>query len=447
MSGARWKLVWLAVACLVLTVAGTALAATGYLTYRGCIANDPESGCAAPRHPSLGNNVGLAVSPDGQSVYVAAAEGTVTRLAPDPVTGDLVGKDCLADQGRHGCRDIPHDSLNSATGVAVSPDSASVYVTSAERTNAVTWFARSQTGKLSYRSCIANGGAHAGTRPCNQPPRNSLDSNEAIAISTDGTSVYVVSSGSDSITRFDRAPSGRLTYHGCFADDGAHGCRRPKHDSLGGAFDVAVTPDGKSVYVAALQDDAISRFNRRSNGALAYKGCIANDGAHGCRRPKHDALGGPDALAVSPDGQSLYVASVRAGSVMRFLRSPSGRLEPGGCFANWGAHGCKEPAENSLHAADGVAVSPDGQSLYVASMSGPTVNGGPGAVSWFVRRPDGSLGSIGCFADGGKHDCDPPPIESLGSPESVAVSPDGGSVYVGSYGRALSVFDRERAAP
>jgi DNA-binding beta-propeller fold protein YncE len=43
----------------------------------------------------------------------------------------------------------------------------------------------------------------------------------------------------------------------------------------------------------------------------------------------------------------------------------------------------------------------------------------------------------------GKHGCRPTPLESLGSPESIAMSPDGGSVYVGSYGRAISIFDRE----
>ena len=76
-------------------------------------------------------------------------------------------------------------------------------------------------------------------------------------------------------------------------------------------------------------------------------------------------------------------------------------------------------------------------------MSGPTVNGGPGAVTWFNRGSAGALASRGCIADMGKHWCKPTPLESLGSPESIAMSPDGVSVYVGSYGRAISIFDRE----
>jgi sugar lactone lactonase YvrE len=329
----------------------------------------------------------------------------------------------------------------------MSPDGTSVYVTSAEPTNAITRFASDDSGRLTYQSCMANGGPHAGTRPCAQPPRNSLDSNEAIAISPDGASAYVVSSGSDSITRFDRRPNGALTYHGCIANGGAHRCRRPKRDSLGGAYDVVVTPDGKSVYVAALAGNAVTRFDRRPSGALIYEGCVANGGKHGCRRPKHGALGGADALAVSPDGGSLYVVSARAGAIMRFVRSPTGQLEPGGCFANGGAHGCREPAQDSLYGADGVAVSPDGESVYVAAMSGGTVNGGSGALSWFARHRDGSLTSMDCFADVGTHACEPPALDSLGSPASVAVSPDGDSVYVGSYGRSISIFDREAPRP
>ena len=446
MSGPR-RLLALLVLAGALALAAAALAATGSLTFRGCIANAGADGCQAPKRDSFGNNVALAISQDSGSVYVASFNGTLTRLTRDGATGDLSFTDCFADAGRHRCRDVPHDSLDGGSGVAISPDGASVYMTTEEPTSAINRFKVARTGRLGYRSCLANGGGHSGARSCDKPPRNSLDSNEAIAISPDGRSAYVVSSGSDSITWFGRKSTGELRYRGCIADGGKHGCRRPNHDSLAGAFDVAVSPDGESVYVASLTADAVTRFERRPTGALVYKGCIANDGNHGCRRPKHDALTGADALAVSPDGNSVYVAAIRAGAITRFDRSAGGRLEPGGCFASFGAHECRQPLQNSLHAADSVAVSPDGASVYVGAMSGPTVNGGAGAISWFKRGADGSLTSRGCFADGGKHECEPPPLDSLDSPESVAVSPDGRSVYVGSYGRAVSIFDREQPGP
>lgn len=430
-----------------LALAATALAATGSLAYRGCIANAGADGCQQPERDSLGNNAGLAITPDGSEAYVAGVNGTLTRLARDQSTGDLSFTDCFADGGRHRCRDVPHDSLDGASGVAVSPDGASVYVTSEEPTSAITRFKVNRFGRLGYRSCLANGGRDRGAPGCDHPPRNSLHDNEAIAISPDGRSAYVASSGSNSITWFGVRANGELRYRGCFADRGKRGCRNPKHDSLGGAFDVAVSPDGGSVYVASLDGDAVTRFDRRPDGSLAYKDCIANKGHHRCRPPGHNALGGADALAVSPDGRSVYVTAIRAGAVMRFNRGPGGRLVPGGCFANFAAQGCRQPPQNSLAAANGVAVSPDGESVYVTAMSGPSVNGGAGAVTWFARNRDGSLVSRGCYADGGKHDCAAPPLESLSSPASIAVSPDGRSVYVGSYGRAVSVFDREQALP
>jgi DNA-binding beta-propeller fold protein YncE len=442
----RRCLVGLAAATAVLAAAAAALAATGSLTYSGCIANKGEDGCNRARDKALGNGVGMAVSPDGSSVYVVSVEGTLARLTRTGPS-ELTYEDCFADQGRHDCRDIPHDSINSAAGVAISPDGESVYVTSGQRTNAITRFKRGSSGRLVYRSCLANGGAHAGTGGCSKPPRNSLDSNEAIAVSPDGRSVYVASSDSDSITRFDRRPSGALKYRGCVSNGGGRGCRNPKHDSLGGAFDVVVTPDGGSVYVASLGGDSITRFTRGPTGALTYKGCYANGGEHGCRKPDRNSLGGADAVVASPDGTSVYVASLGAASVTRFSRSPGGRLEFGGCIANWGSHGCRRLDQNALNAAGGIAASPDGESVYVTSMTGPTINGGVGAVSQFKRRTDGSLSPRGCFADGGKYECAAPALNSLGSPASIAVSPDGGSVYVGSFGRTLTIFAREVAAP
>ena len=437
------SIIALALGAALLLLAAAALAATGTLTYSGCFANKGKHDCSRPVHNSLGNNVGLAVSRDGASVYVATVTGSLTRF-DRAAGGELTYRDCFTEDRGHGCGKPRHDSLDHAADVAVSPDGESVYVVAGEGTNAITRFNRNVvSGKLHDSDCIAVGGRFG----CRKARRNSLEANQGVAVSPDGRSVYVASAGTNSITRFDRMPNGALKYRGCVANRGAHGCRKPQHDSLEGASDVVVSPDGRSVYVTALDGDSVSRFARAPTGAISFKGCVASRGANGCRRPAHNSLGGAEALAVSPDGTSVYVASLEGNAVSRFDRAASGVLEYAGCIADDGGHGCREPTHNSLHSADGVAVSPDGRSVYVTALTGASINGGPGSLTRFERAANGTLTYRGCWADEGQHDCTAPALDSLGSPASLAVSPDGTSVYVGSYGTELSTFHRELAAP
>ena len=82
-----------------------------------------------------------------------------------------------------------------------------------------------------------------------------------------------------------------------------------------GSEDVAVSPDGKNVYVVGNGDDAISEFTRDDHGVLTWEGCIAdaNDtDPTSCSDNKTAAgLINPDAIAISPDGNNVYVTGVR----------------------------------------------------------------------------------------------------------------------------------------
>ena len=96
---------------------------------------------------------------------------------------------------------------------------------------------------------------------------------------------------------------------------------------------VAISPDGKNVYVASSRSDAIAIFRRDARtGTLTQRagaaGCIAARGAGGCASAR--ALNGPNSVAVSADGRNVYATSLVSDAVAVFRRDrATGALTPG----------------------------------------------------------------------------------------------------------------------
>jgi DNA-binding beta-propeller fold protein YncE len=154
----------------------------------------------------------------------------------------------------------------------------------------------------------------------------------AIAISPDGRNVYVAASGSDAIAVFDRNPvTGALTQ-----PKGRGGCvaaliGKAKGDNCGlaiglvGPNSVAVSPDGRTVYATSRTGSSITAFHRnRKSGALkqlppSASGCISGQPIPGCTLGR--ALKWPDVVVVSPDGKNVYVGDFAGSGVISFARS------------------------------------------------------------------------------------------------------------------------------
>ena len=202
-----------------------------------------------------------------------------------------------------------------------------------------------------------------------------LDGAVGIAVSPDSRNSYVASSVDAAVAVFDIDPATggldsrrRARTLGLVSESGSLlACEDGR--ALLQAWAVAVSPDGRNVYVASLQSDAVLIFDRDPDtGALNQKpgleGCISQDGTMGTCT---DSLGldGAHDLAVTPDGRQVLVVGFNSSSLVTFSRdSSTGELDPLECFTFGGTEGCTDVI--AISAASGVAVSPDGRNVYVA---------------------------------------------------------------------------------
>ncbi len=444
---------------IVLATPVWAGAATGELDYSGCTTGETQSGptgtnaCAQiPSAASLGNNSGLdlprgvVVSPDGESLYsVSEIDDAIARFSRNPQTGALTYAGCITGEtgsgptGSNACAQIPsaavngtNSGLDAPANVAVSPDGESIYVT-AVGDDAITRFERNpETGALAYAGCTTGEteSGPTGTNACAQIPSaaatgasSGLDSPANVAVSPDGESVYVTAFSDDAIAHFDRNPgTGALTYAGCITGEtqsgptGTNACAQiPSAASLGNnsglesPLAAAVSPDGQSLYAVSSGDDAIARFNRTpGTGALTYVGCITGEsdsgptGSNACPVIPSAAPSGvnsgldfPQGVAISPDGESLYSTAENDNAIARFDRTPgTGALTYAGCTTG-------------------------------ETESGPT---GSNACAQIPSAAAGGANSGLDFTRG------------------VAISPDGESLYTGGVGDdAIAQFDRNQA--
>ncbi len=422
-------------ATLALAVFATpASAAPGDLLFRGCFANTNADGCSVPAQAALGGVESAAVSPDGRSVYVISDTDSSISSFDRAADGTLTFQSCLSDTGAGGCA-IPPGALAGPSDVAISPDGTTVYVT-ARTDGAITWFRRATDGSLTFEGCFAETNADGCTVPLTGPI---LGGARAVTVSPDGTSVYVVSSGDNSLTHFTRIASGELDFHSCFTDASTVGCSVPSPAALAFPADVAVSPDDASVYVVSTGDNAISHFTRAAGGALTFQACLGD--ASPCVVPSPAKLSQPMAVAVSPGGGSVYVSSPDEDAISHFTRAPDGVLTMQSCFADVAGDGCSVPTQAALDGATGLAISPDGGSVYVASYRDDS-------ISNFTRASDGALTFQNCLSDRAVTGCAIPFRSALDTVIQVAISFDSASVYAAALDdNAITHFSRELAPP
>jgi len=356
---------------------------------------------------------------------------------------------CLSDERRGGCAHVrallgPAPFLGSGA-VAISPDGRNLYV-AASRSDSIAVFRRAQaSGMLTQPSGTGGCVAAAGASGCGRAL--GLYGPNSVAISPDGRNVYATSLVTNAVDAFRRNPAtGALIQlgagAGCLAA-ALPGCAVAR--ALDAPDVVTVSPDGRSVYVGSFAGNAVAVFARNSStGALSQPegagGCVAAAAGGGCALAT--ALGAPEGLTVSPDGASVYVAAALSNAVDVFARNTStGALvqsaQPSGCIVDSPLLGCTTGLW--LGGADAVVVSHDDRSVYVTSVLS-------NSLTTFTRNSStGQLtqqpGTSGCLVYVLAVGC------SLGralqAPEGLALSADGESVYTMAFSSgAIDVYDR-----
>jgi len=321
-------------------------------------------------------------SPDGKFAYAAAySASALTVFRRDKETGYLEHVQTVSNE----------ENLSSAVAARVSPDGHYVVCT-AFRSNTVSLFDRDKlTGTLKmldivkqderggqgltwvidsaispdsrFVYAIADRSAALTVFRITKEGKLELvetnigedqcfDGARGIAISPNGKSIYVSAKNPGTLVVLDRdAKTGKIKLKQIIKDEqgNVHG--------LAGAFSVTCSPDGKFVYTSAGRqggDNAICVFKKMSDGTLSLVQEIF-DGQEGVT----GFIGGNE-LITSPDGESLYALGSRSNSVVVFRRNvETGELTYAQTFYD-------SEVAGKDGSASGIGISPDGEYVYVA---------------------------------------------------------------------------------
>ncbi len=375
------------------------------------------------------------VSPDGHNAYFISLVGSVGEFTRDPGTGALTQLGCLTGNSLSGCTQVNNGGLNGPAAAVLSPDGKNVYVVT-QGDNAVVSLSRDpSTGALSFGSCIEEGGGD-----CSDTSGTGLGTPYGVAISPDGNSVYVASITDQAVAEFSRNPStGALTETGCISGATTTGCTQ-NAPGMGAPIGVTVSPDGANVYVengGTSGNGDVAEFSRDPTSGNLTQLSGANDCiSNGVVScgTSNATIDGTEDMALSPDGRFAYVNSSQNGEVIELSRNTST-----GALAQIGcvtssASGCAVNNSGALIETLGVAVSPDGANLYV---SGAATN----SESAFARDPGTGLLTplatpFNCITNygPGTFGCGQAGAAGLQGARRVAVSPDGKNLYVAGQG-------------
>lgn len=253
-------------------------------------------------------------------------------------------------------------------GVAVSPDGGTIYVADGNHTINVI------------------------SSPDDNPTFDTINLDDSLSpfgvvVTPDGSTLYVANAGSNTVSVIDTATQAVTSIDiGC-------------SPNCSSTPPISVTPvsgtNGVNVYVGTLTGFAVIDTATNSLTENVPNTC----GASSC---------GPQAISASSDGQTVFLSLFEVDEVLGIDVSMDNVVND---IAEVGT------------SPEGLVVTPDGKSVYVANMNG-------GSVSTFEVASCGPLCTVSTISS-----------DIVTQPSVVAITPDGGNVYVGGNETELSVID------
>jgi WD40 repeat protein len=295
------------------------------------------------------------------------------------------------------------NSADSADAVAVSPDGSTVFVTGYS-TGAST---ADDYATIAYNVAT---GAKVWERRYNGP-HSSDDIGYAIVVSPDGSTVFVTGSSVGNGTGYDCAT---------IAYNAATGTRQWLARYNGVAefddqcFSAAVSPDGSTVYVTGYSQQGLLYLTIAYNAATGAQRWVAlyDDGNRGANVVR--------SVAVSPDGSMVFVTGASRGNGTGYDYATVAYDAADG--AQLWASRYNGPGNGDDEAAS-LAVSPDGSTVFVTGY-GTGTTGLPGYETVAYSAATGAQAWARRYTGPGTNGA---------KAAAAAVSPDGSTVFVTGY--------------
>ncbi len=406
---------------------------TANLSFAGAVFTaDPVGGIS-----SIGSPVPGILAPGAQSGQLYTCDTSTTGIKTARLTFttneagspsryiDLVctvnkAKDPLF--GEHDSDTGGYGSVAGPYGIAISPDGRHVYAADEGDSAIIVDSVNPSTHMLDAASVFESSSLSANNR---------FTSTYQVMVSPDGRFVYATGLAADSLATFARdAESGALTHVDTVRQGSGYNCTglfppvcANNVTGMDGAYGMALSPDGKFVYVSSVADDSIVVFGRDPESGAASTIRLGGSGAFFKQQFTHANLNAAYGMVMSPDGANLYVTGYLSDALITLKRDP--------VLGTLSYQGVLLPADAAgLDGVFRVTMSADGRFVYTASF-------GSHSLCAFSRNTlNGALSYVDCYTS---------PYLSNGS--DVVLSPDGKRVFVTGFSSgSLLAYARDEAS-